>query len=61
VVGEHADLLELVAAEQVGLVEDQYHGADPFGFLGDQQVAGLQDQVGLVEAGVPPSVRTMWA
>ena len=39
------------AVEQVGFVEDEDDGAAAFVFLGGEQVDGLRDQRGLVEAG----------
>jgi hypothetical protein len=51
VVGEHTDFLELLAAQQVGLVDDEDRGAGAFVLLGGEQLGGLQDDVGLVEAG----------
>ena len=60
VVGEHADLVELLAGAQVGLVEDQ-HRCGRVRFLGGEQVAGLQDQAGPCGSGDPAGeARTMW-
>src|SRR5215218_41205 len=51
VVGEHADLLQLLGRQQVGLVDDHHGGLGLLGLLGGQQLGGLGDQAGLVEAG----------
>jgi hypothetical protein len=52
VVGEHADLLELLAGQQVGLVDDQHAGLGLLGLFGGEQLGGLGDQGGLVVAGL---------
>src|SRR6266508_4442128 len=56
VVGEHADLLQLLGGQQVGLVDDHHAGLGLLGLLGGQQLGGLGDQAGLVEAGVAAEV-----
>jgi hypothetical protein len=55
-VGEHADLLELLGVEQVGLVDDDHAGLGLLGFFGGQQLGGLGDQGRFVEAGVAAQV-----
>ncbi len=50
-VGEQPEFFELVDAEQVGFVEDEDDVAAAFVFFGGEQLAGLWDQAGLVEAG----------
>nr|WP_228759931.1 hypothetical protein [Pseudactinotalea sp. HY158] len=49
-VRQQTQFLELFGGEQVGLVEDEDDGAAAFVFLGGQQVGGLGDEAGLVEA-----------
>jgi hypothetical protein len=56
VVGEHADFLELLGVEQVGLVDEDHGGLGLLGRFGGEQFGGLGDECGLVEAGVAAEV-----
>jgi hypothetical protein len=50
-VGQQPQLFELAGIEEVGFVEDQDGGAAAFVFLSGEQISGLWDQSGFVEAG----------
>jgi hypothetical protein len=41
VIGQQPDRFELMVVEQVGLVDDQYRVAAPFGVFGGQRLGGL--------------------
>ena len=52
-VGEEADGLQLVVAEEVRLLDDHDGGASALGVFGGQRVGGLWGQGGVMGQGLP--------